>query len=141
MGGCISIFLSVTCNSAIGLLYFLEPFFPTGPATISSSAATPVASDLQSPLHRICIRCLLILGFAIHTYHPLFIWNNCQRIAKPYNKLPRIANPRQREHPQERSSYFLTGYFTSENKGVKPHLFRAIYPFGFMYYVDHLLFP
>ena len=23
--------------------------------------------------------------------------NNCQRIANPYNKLPRIANPRQRK--------------------------------------------
>jgi hypothetical protein len=33
------------------------------------------------------------------------------------------------------------GVIAGENKGVKPHLFRAIYPFGFMYYVDHLLFP
>ena len=33
-----------------------------------------------------------------------------------------------------RCSYFLTGYFTSENEGVKPHGFRAVYPFGFMCY-------
>ena len=32
----------------------------------------------------------------------------------------------------QRCSYFLTGYFTSKNKGVKPHGFRAVCPFGFM---------
>lgn len=32
----------------------------------------------------------------------------------------------------QRCSYFLTGYFNSENKGVNPHGFRAVYPFGFM---------
>ena len=32
----------------------------------------------------------------------------------------------------QRCSYFLTGYFNSETEGVKPHGFRAVYPFGFM---------
>ena len=32
----------------------------------------------------------------------------------------------------QRCPYFLTGYFNSENKGVNPHGFRAVYPFGFI---------
>jgi len=35
----------------------------------------------------------------------------------------------------QRYSPPLTGCIAGENKGVKPHLFRAVYPFGFMCYL------
>ena len=31
-----------------------------------------------------------------------------------------------------RCTVHYRGYFTSENKGVNPHSFRAVYPFGFV---------